>query len=128
MRLCTDCWRVTSGSPSYCNRCGSSFDVKLCPRGHRNPRAASACAECGSKDLSAPASKAPILIRPVLFVLFDLGPGVLMLIALVIYVVIYAVQLMQDPNGLLPLMILGFVLGSALWLWMRTRDIFRRKR
>jgi RNA polymerase subunit RPABC4/transcription elongation factor Spt4 len=53
MRYCRNCRKFTAGKPAYCNFCGRSYSVKLCPRGHRNPRSADACAECGSRELRA---------------------------------------------------------------------------
>ena len=40
MKYCYQCGRITTGKPLYCNSCGRSYDVKLCPRAHANPRSA----------------------------------------------------------------------------------------
>ncbi len=117
MRLCSNCWNLTAGQPLFCNKCGSSYSVKLCPRHHPNPRAAKACAECGSKDLSTPQPKAPILVRPLLM-LFSIGPGALLLGALLVYLVFYVRQLLNDPARLLPLMCIGFVLAAVFVIWV----------
>src|SRR6185312_6331901 len=53
MRLCTKCHQITTGKPLFCNKCGSSYNVRLCSRLHVNPRAAKICSQCGSKDSSA---------------------------------------------------------------------------
>jgi RNA polymerase subunit RPABC4/transcription elongation factor Spt4 len=139
MRLCTNCHRITVGKPLFCNRCGSSYNVKLCSRLHVNPRAAKICSQCGSKDLSTPQPKASLLLRPFVFLL-GLGPGFLFLAAAGIYLAFYIHKLFTDPNGLLPLMCLGFLLGLLLLVWMMLpkglrgllggigRLIFRRKR
>jgi hypothetical protein len=50
--------------------------------------------------------------------LFGIGPGYVLLLALVVYVVIFVRRLLADPNGLLPLMCVGFVLGLLLYIWM----------
>ena len=126
MRICTNCWHITTGKPVYCNRCSSSYNVKLCSRQHVNPRAARACSECGSTELSRPQPKAPIFIRPVLFMLFDVGPGILLLLALSVYVGFYIVKLVRDPNGLLPLMLIGLALGLLFLIWMKLHSFYRR--
>src|SRR5437773_10232834 len=61
MRRCTYCFRFHPGSPTYCTHCGRSFDVRICARGHRNPRGVQFCSECGSADLSTPAPPASLL-------------------------------------------------------------------
>ncbi len=139
MRLCTNCHQITVGKPLFCNKCGSSYNVKLCSRLHVNPRAAKVCSECGSKDLSTPQPKGSLLFRPFVF-LFGLGPGFLFLAVAGIYLAFYIHKLFTDPNGLLPLMCMGFLLGLLLLVWMMLpkglrgllggigRLIFRRKR
>jgi len=58
MRYCSNCQRVTAGEPLFCSGCGSTYDVRLCPRLHPNPRGAQVCAQCGSRDLSEPQPRA----------------------------------------------------------------------
>jgi RNA polymerase subunit RPABC4/transcription elongation factor Spt4 len=60
MKYCFQCNRVTTGEPIFCNFCGSSYDTKLCPRLHPNPRRAEVCSQCGSRDLSTPQPKVPL--------------------------------------------------------------------
>jgi len=55
MRYCTNCGRFTGGEPLFCNHCGSSYDVKLCPSRHPNPRNAEVCSQCGAREFSQPA-------------------------------------------------------------------------
>jgi hypothetical protein len=61
MTRCANCFRYSLGQPTFCNHCGRSFDVRICTRGHVNPRGAQFCAECGSGDLSTPAPPAGFL-------------------------------------------------------------------
>jgi hypothetical protein len=61
MRRCTACFRFHPGTPTFCTYCGRSFDVRICARGHRNPRHVQFCAECGSADLSTPTPPASFL-------------------------------------------------------------------
>lgn len=117
MRLCTNCYQITAGKPLFCNRCGRSYNVRLCSRLHVNPRPAKICSECGSKDLSTPQPKVFFLLRPLVF-LIGLGPGILFLLAAGIYLVFYIQKLLSDPNGLLPLMCIGFSLGFLFFIWM----------
>lgn len=57
MRFCYECGRTTPGVPRFCNSCGRSYDLKVCPRFHENPRTAEACARCASRELSRPQPK-----------------------------------------------------------------------
>ena len=54
MRYCNQCHRMTAGEPLFCNFCGRSYELKLCPHRHPNPRNAEICSQCGSRDLSTP--------------------------------------------------------------------------
>jgi len=138
MRLCTNCYQITAGRPLFCNRCGRSYNVRLCSKLHVNPRPAKICSQCGSKDLSTPQPKVFFLLRPFVF-LIGLGPGILFLLAAGIYLFFYIQKLFTDPNGLLPLMCIGLYLGLVLLLFMMLpggirkflsgifRFVFRRK-
>jgi hypothetical protein len=117
MRLCTNCYQITTGKPLFCNKCGRSYSTRLCPRQHVNPRAAQSCSQCGSKDLSTPQPKISFLLRPLVFML-GISPGLLFLIIAGIYLFFYVQKLLTDPNGLLPLMCIGLYLGLVLLLWM----------
>ena len=70
MKRCTACFRFHPGTPTFCASCGRSFDVRICSRGHRNPRGVQYCAECGSADLSTPAPPASFLHHLSGFVLY----------------------------------------------------------
>jgi hypothetical protein len=58
MKRCTYCFRYARNNTTFCTTCGRSFNVKICSRGHLNPRGVSFCAECGSGELSTPAPPA----------------------------------------------------------------------
>ena len=60
MKYCYGCGHTTAGEPLFCNSCGRSYDVKLCPKLHLNPRLAEACSQCGSRDLSTPQPRVPL--------------------------------------------------------------------
>lgn len=61
MTYCYQCGQTTGGTPLFCNFCGRSYDVKLCPSRHVNPRTAEACSRCGSRNLSLPQPRVPLL-------------------------------------------------------------------
>src|SRR5271168_3387273 len=63
MKYCYQCGQTTGGKPLFCNFCGRSYDVKLCPSRHMNPRMAEACSRCGSRNLSLPQPRIPLLWR-----------------------------------------------------------------
>ena len=84
MRYCYQCHHFTIGQALYCNRCGMSYDVKVCPARHLNPRNAEVCSECGSRDLSTPAPRMPLWLAPVLFLLALVPGGGLVLVLLVL--------------------------------------------
>src|SRR5580698_6163326 len=77
MKYCYACGRLTPGEPAFCQNCGKTYDVKLCPRLHSNPRSAVVCSQCGSRDLSTPQPRVPFwskcfefFLRTVLVILF----------------------------------------------------------
>jgi len=126
MKLCNRCHRITTGDPVFCNHCGASYDTKYCPRQHPNPRAASVCSQCGSRELSVTQPKFPFWAKPLLLLLGHL-PGFLLLFGLIGFLCVFVYRLLTDPNGLLGLMSLGLVLGLLLLLWMQL-PIFVRNR
>jgi hypothetical protein len=125
MKLCFSCGKVTTGIPAYCHYCGKTYDVKLCSRGHINPRSANVCSQCGSKELSTPQRKIPFLLKPLIFLLSHLT-GLVLITALLVFVGFFVHKLFIDPNGLLPLMCLGMLLGLLLLVWMMLPNFIRR--
>ena len=126
MRYCHNCHRITAGKPLFCNHCGCTYQIKLCPRLHINPRAAQTCSQCGSRDLSSPQPKVPVLLRPFVLLL-DAGPGVLILILLCIWTVFYIRPLINASDNLLPLMLIAAGLGLLLYGWIQVHRWRRRK-
>ena len=81
MKYCSHCRHLNAGRPRYCQYCGHTFNVKLCPRGHINLPENLVCGECGSHDLTEPAPlprKIRVAIRTFKVVL-------VILIALILY-------------------------------------------
>src|SRR5436305_12917338 len=113
MRYCNHCHKVTQGEPLYCNYCGRSYDFKLCPHRHPNPRSAEICSQCGSRELSTPHPRVPFLLAPLTALLTAL-PGVLLLLVTVVFAVGFVQALASSPELLFQLMLIGLLL-AFLW-------------
>lgn len=124
MKYCFNCNRITAGTPLFCNFCGRSYNVKLCPRHHVNPRIAEACSQCGSRDLSTPQPKVPLWV-PILEFLLSLIPGVVLAVFSVVASVLVIRHVLQDPHLLFALIILGCALGVLWWIWSQLPHWFR---
>jgi len=125
VRYCNSCRKITSGVPSYCNYCGKSYDVKLCSRGHPNPRGAEVCSECGSRSLSTPHAHGGIVLW-LLLVFGLIIPFVVLLLITLAYIGIYVQALFENSSEILPLMLIGFVLGLLWLLWILGSSSLRR--
>lgn len=77
MKYCYQCGKMTAGDPLYCSTCGRTYDVKLCPRQHVNPRGVTCCSKCGSRELSTPQPRIPMVWR-LLAILVRLAFGLLL--------------------------------------------------
>src|ERR1035438_9754040 len=114
LTYCYNCGRLTSGDPLFCGTCGRSYDVKLCPRLHKNPRTAEVCSQCGSRELSTPQPKVPVTWR-LLAILARLGLGLLLFYASLSLVI----ALLQSPQVQQGLVALSMLLGVLWWLWTK---------
>jgi RNA polymerase subunit RPABC4/transcription elongation factor Spt4 len=117
MRYCHQCKRLTAGDPLYCNHCGATYDAKICPARHLNPRNAEVCAQCGSRDLSTPAPHLPLGLRPVLLLL-ALLPGVLLALLLVLVAAAMFQQVVTNGQIQAQLMILLLLLALLWWIYI----------
>lgn len=63
MHRCNSCHRYTAGHPTFCPFCGRSYNVRICNRGHVNPRGVQFCSICGSAELSTPAAPESFLVH-----------------------------------------------------------------
>jgi hypothetical protein len=114
MRYCFQCGKLTAGEPLFCGRCGRTYDVKLCPRLHLNPRGAEVCSQCGSRDLTTPQPKVPMSMR-LLALLIRLGLGLLLF-----YVTLsLLITLIQSPQIRQSLVALSMLIGCLWWLWSK---------
>jgi hypothetical protein len=128
MRYCHNCHKTTTGEPMFCHFCGFTYDAKLCPARHINPRWAIVCSQCGSRDLSTPAPPVPFWLKPLLLVA-SLLPGLVLagLLVLAAISVFQEVLTNQAIQGQLVAAIL--VLALFWWLYLQLphfiQDMFR---
>ncbi len=121
MKYCYHCGRVTTGKPIFCMFCGRTYDVKLCPRLHVNPRFADCCSQCGSRELSTPQPKVSFWWR-VLEVLVRVLLGAF----LVVLSLTVLKELLSTPAVQNRLVAMGFLL-AALWaMWVMLPEWFRK--
>jgi hypothetical protein len=121
MKYCYHCERVTSGEPLFCNFCGRSYDVKLCPRLHPNPRYATVCSQCGSHELSTPQPKVSLWWKVLGFLLQVLCGVLLAYLSLS-----FLVTLLKTPMVQAGLLGLGLLLLIMWALWMMLPEWFRK--
>jgi RNA polymerase subunit RPABC4/transcription elongation factor Spt4 len=118
MKYCFNCNRVTVGEPLFCNFCGKSYNVKLCPRLHVNPRSAEVCSQCGSRDLSTPQPRVPFWGR-VLVALITLVLWAAILSLTLLFVLIFLREVFSNTNVLNALIGIGIMLALLWWIWMQ---------
>jgi len=118
MRYCTACRHLTPGLPLFCTFCGRSFDVRLCPRLHVNPRGAQVCAQCGSRDLSQPQPRASVPMRLLVAGLRVL-PGVLLLVVSVGVVLAFVQTVLTNEQVQGQLIGLLLLLGLCWWVYLQ---------
>jgi len=129
MKYCYQCGKLNSRQSLFCNRCGSSFDVKLCPRLHANSRYAEVCSQCGSHELSTPQPKVSFLWHVLEFLIRIVLGALLVWVSLVILVA--AIQeLLARSEVQSALVLLGLLLGGLWFLWgllpLWLRKVIRR--
>lgn len=125
MKYCYECGRMTPGDPLYCNFCGRSYDLKLCPRHHPNPRIAELCSQCGSRELSTPQPKVSVWWR-ILEWLVRMFIGAFLMFLSLVLLVEFLKAMLQSPEGQGMVIILAILLGVLWWLWTLLPDWFRK--
>jgi hypothetical protein len=125
MKYCYECGRMTPGKPLYCNYCGRSYDLKLCPRHHPNPRIAELCSQCGSRELSTPQPKVPVWWR-ILEWLTRMFVGAFLMVLSAILLFEFLIAVLQSPAGQSAVIVLAILLGVLWWLWTLLPDWFRK--
>ena len=120
MKKCNECGHVTGGEPLFCQFCGRTYNVKLCPRMHVNPRFAEVCSQCGSRDLSTPQPK----VSPWRFVGVVLVKGLLgvFFVAASLALIVAALLRREVHEGLIALALL---VGVLWFLWSMLPNWFR---
>jgi hypothetical protein len=116
MKYCYQCNRVTIGEPLFCNFCGRSYNVKLCPRLHPNPRNAESCSQCGSRDLSAPQPRIPFW-APILQFFLSLVPGLILTVLSIVVVALLVTELLNHSDMLFAGVLLLMAVGTLWWAW-----------
>ena len=124
MKYCFNCDHITPGKPLFCEQCASSFDVKLCPRRHANPRTAEVCSQCGSRDLSTPQPRRPAWVLPLGFIITVL-PGAFLTFASVVVVLTSLVAIFQRPDTIVMLILLAIPFGILWAMWSELPSWFR---
>jgi hypothetical protein len=125
MRYCNQCHKITPGEPLFCNFCGRSYNFKLCPHRHPNPRNAEICSQCGSRDLSMPHPRVPLWLAPLLLVLSAL-PGLVLIGVTLLFLIGFVNALASSPQLLLQFMLVGLMLAFLWYLYMHLPSFLRR--
>jgi hypothetical protein len=121
MKFCFQCGRVTPGEPLYCNSCGRSYDVKLCPRAHVNPRSAEVCSQCGSREFSTPQPRVSVWWKVLEFL-----AKVVLGVFLVYLSLAGFLALLRTPQFQTALIVFGILMGLLWWLWSLLPEWFRK--
>ena len=122
---CYACGHATGGEPLFCNSCGRSYDVKLCPRLHVNPRLAETCSQCGSRDLSIPQPRVPLAWRIIAFLVQAIAGLLLLLLSTPVALELGTLLLTRSKPGA-PLMFSAFLLVVSRFFWAALPMWFRR--
>lgn len=125
MRYCNHCHRITPGEPLFCNFCAHSYDYKLCPHRHPNPRNAEVCSQCGSRELSTPHPHVPLWLSALLVLLSAL-PGLLLLAISVLFFFGFVQVLVSNEQLLFQFMLVGLMLSFLWYLYMHLPHFLRR--
>ena len=120
MTYCYNCGHMTAGEPLFCGKCGRTYDVKLCPRLHPNPRGAEVCSKCGSRELSTPQPKIPLSLK-LLAILIRLGLGLLLFYG----TIRLGIALLQTAQVQQALVAIGMLLGCLWWMWSKLPEWFQ---
>jgi hypothetical protein len=121
MKSCAHCGKMTLGEPLFCGSCGRSYDVRLCPRLHVNPRQATFCSQCGAHELSKPQPRVSIWRKALEFFLRLFSRA--LVACLLLLVLLEALTNLWMRNNFI---VLGFLLAVLWWLWSQLPDWIRK--
>jgi hypothetical protein len=124
MKYCYNCDHITPGEPLFCNSCGRSYDVKLCPRHHPNPRHAEICSRCGSRDLSTPQPRVPWW-APVAEFLLSVIPGAFLGVITLAVAAGVIMTIVQNPGMVIAGLLLFIPIGILWGMWSELPNWFR---
>lgn len=124
MKYCYHCGRISAGDPLFCNTCGRSFDKKLCPRLHPNPRSAEICSRCGSRELSTPQPKVSFGWR-ILEFFARMALGAFLMIFGILLLYEFVADALGSPavQGGLVVIFLCFIVLA--WMWGKLPEFMR---
>ena len=125
MRYCNQCHRLTSGEPLFCNFCGRSYDSKLCPHRHPNPRNAEICSQCGSRDLSTPHPHVPLWLVPLVKLLTVL-PGIALATMSIAFAFGLVRTLVTNQALMFQAVLAGLMLAFLWYLYSHLPHFLRR--
>jgi hypothetical protein len=125
MRYCYACGGATWGEPRFCNFCGASYDVRLCPRLHVNSRIAKICRECGSHELSTPQPKVSFFWKVLAYVVRVVLGALLVWLSLAIAVPAIR-ELLNRPEVQGAMICLALLLVGLWFLWAMLPEWMRR--
>ncbi len=125
MRYCNQCHRITPGEPLFCNFCGRSYDSKLCPHRHPNPRSAEICSQCGSRELSTPQPRRPLWLIPLVALLSAL-PGLLLASISILFVFGLVRTLLINQQLMFQAVLAGLMLTFLWFLYMQLPHFLRK--
>jgi len=126
MKFCNNCKKLTPGQPVFCQHCGFTYDKKLCPHRHENPRSAEFCSTCGSRDFSTPHPKPALFVR-FLFVVLPLLPGVLLVLLSLLAIVGVIQALLTDEQLQARFVSAVLMLGLLWYCYLKLADSFAGK-
>jgi len=125
MKYCYQCGRLTPGEPLFCNFCGRSYDVKLCPRLHINPRIAEVCSQCGSREFSTPQPRVSLSWRAFEALVRVLLGSLITVASLLVLAGIFKAVL-ERPQIQVGLLVLAVLVALLWWLWAQLPNWFRK--
>jgi len=116
LKFCFHCGRDTIGAPLFCNFCGRSYDVKLCPKLHANPRGTRVCSKCGSAELSTPQPRIPAWAIFLQFVFTVIG-RLILLLGLIGWIVLLIEKFLFPRHPLLCFIAIVVDVAVHWWVW-----------
>lgn len=125
MTFCYHCSKITTGEPFFCSSCGRTYDLKLCPRLHPNPRSAEVCSRCGSRELSTPQPKVSLGWKFLEWFL-RMTLGIVIVVVTLVLVFGFITELLQTQAGQTGVVLLGMLLILLSWVWHKLPEWLRK--